>query len=63
MIISKMWRKARKEHRCDNYQGCRTGIQPGQKYLRLYGAADRFDPPSVLKFCEACAKEREERLG
>ena len=48
--------KARKHYRCD---GCKRTIRPGDTYARLFGMADRTDPPTELTLCEECGYIKE----
>ncbi len=61
MIISARKVTARKRHLCDGdycgYHGCSGFIEPGEIYYRLYGAADRSDPPYVIKLSNVCCRE------
>jgi ribosomal protein L34E len=55
-VIGDEWRKARKEHKCNE---CGKFIQAGEVYHRLFGMAERGDPPYGIRICAAC----EERYG
>ncbi len=50
-VISRIKRKARKVHRCDN---CGKVIKPGEIYSRLYGYAEHGDPKYAIKLHPDC---------
>lgn len=58
MIISARWVTARVEHPCNghdcSYVGCKGRIEPGQRYVRLFGAAHEGDPPWVMRLSPPC---------
>lgn len=51
MVISARLHKASKSYRCDD---CRKTIPAGETYYRLFGMADRPDPPYEIKLHAAC---------
>jgi CRISPR/Cas system-associated endonuclease Cas1 len=46
--------KAKKAYRCD---WCNGHIQNGNRYLRLFGNADRYDTPYTVRYCFTCLSQ------
>jgi len=60
MIISERKHRSRKEYKCGNYIGggwCKTTINPGVEYWRIFGSAEPGDKPYELLMCLMCYDE------
>ena len=55
-ISDKLIAKPRKQHYCDD---CRQAIVGAHR--RLYGAAEKGDPPYVIRICLACYRPTSNR--
>ncbi len=55
-IISQRATCSRRAYPCDGCQHEGPDIQPGEMYARLYGYAQRGDPPLVLRLCADCVR-------
>lgn len=63
-VISKRRHVARKHYRCSSQiatdpgtallGACTHGIRPGDTYWRLFGSAERGDPPYTIYVCAPC---------
>lgn len=51
MTINRRWNKARKVYRCDV---CAGRIHIGEEYCRVFGMAERGDPPFAIRLCRIC---------
>jgi hypothetical protein len=54
VTISRKLVKARQHYLCERG---RCDIERGDVYVRLYGCADRPDPPYVIRLCTACGAD------
>ena len=52
MTINKRWNRARKQYQCVK---CKDVIPVGHSYCRMFGMAERGDPPYAIRVCGLCA--------
>ena len=59
MILQARWvKKPRKVYRCED-----CGAEIGGPHLYLYGAAETYDKPFPVRFCEGCTDGLVERAA
>lgn len=56
--LSQKWHRSRKARWCDN---CPAAIHTGERYLSMFGMAERGDKPCTITLCETCGTAEEER--